>query len=251
MGKTFFTSADGDQWIAQSPPSRDRLIGVAYANGQFVAVDSTGHSYRSPTGVGWSSQTVEVPELIAMTDLTAGGGLFVATGYAQGHRGIIISSTDGQNWTNQVAPLGLEGSPPALTSIAYGGGYFVALADGGPILTSPDGVHWTARNRGVPYSLGSVCFANGSFLAAGVAGIVLRSGNLLAATLTPRRTSAGFEVALDGLTGQTYRIQATADLTSGTWTDIAFVSVHQTNGVVFTDQGTSKLPRRFYRAVSP
>src|SRR5688500_3868589 len=51
------------------------------------------------------------------------------------------------------------------TSVAYGDGMFVAVGDGGAIITSPDGAAWTAQASGVTTGLQRVKFVNGRFFA--------------------------------------------------------------------------------------
>lgn len=59
--------------------------------------------------------------------------------------------------------------------IAYGAGLFVAVGDTGTILTSPDGITWTARASGTTLNLRSIVFANGVFIIVGYAHVILTS----------------------------------------------------------------------------
>ena len=59
--------------------------------------------------------------------------------------------------------------------MAYGNSLFVAVGDGGVILTSPDGVNWTARVSGTYNSLFGVTYGNGTFVAVGDGGTILTS----------------------------------------------------------------------------
>jgi len=77
--------------------------------------------------------------------------------------GYYIISTDGINWINNpqiVIPLG------NWTSLTYGNGLFVAVAPySSPyVMTSPDGITWTARTS-PPGSWTSVAYGNGLFVA--------------------------------------------------------------------------------------
>jgi hypothetical protein len=51
--------------------------------------------------------------------------------------------------------------------VTYGNGLFVAVGKGGTILTSPDGVNWTARTSGTRNDLYGVTYGNGTFVAVG------------------------------------------------------------------------------------
>jgi len=59
-----------------------------------------------------------------------------------------------------------------LRSVAFGAGQFVAVGEGGAIVTSPDGVNWT--------QLWCVTYASGTFIAAG--GGLFEPGLILSAT---------------------------------------------------------------------
>jgi hypothetical protein len=62
-----------------------------------------------------------------------------------------------------------------LEGVTYGNGLFVAVGDGGAILTSPDGVTWTPRTSGTDNSLYGVAHGNGLFVAVGGDGAILTS----------------------------------------------------------------------------
>src|SRR5512135_2800111 len=65
----------------------------------------------------------------------------------------------------------------SLRSVAYGLGAFVAVGDGGTILTSPDGLQWTARTSSTGNVLYNVTFGGGRFVAVGGGGVVVTSTN--------------------------------------------------------------------------
>jgi hypothetical protein len=68
--------------------------------------------------------------------------------------------------------------------VTYGNGLFVAVGDGGTILTSPDGVNWTRGPRGRATRLFGVTYGNGLFVAVGRFGTILTSPD--GVTWTPR-----------------------------------------------------------------
>jgi hypothetical protein len=74
-------------------------------------------------------------------------------------------------WT--AADLGDE--QLASVGVTYGNGLFVAVGKYGTILTSPDGVTWTARTSGTSDYLRSVTYGNGLFVAVGEYGTILTS----------------------------------------------------------------------------
>ena len=62
-----------------------------------------------------------------------------------------------------------------LFGVAYGDGLFVAVGDRGIILTSPDGVDWTAQTSGTDHDLNGVTYGDGLFVAVGDRSIILTS----------------------------------------------------------------------------
>jgi hypothetical protein len=60
-----------------------------------------------------------------------------------------------------------DSSGKSVGRIVYGGELFVATGLGGAVLTSPDGMNWTARDSGTTNTLISLTCGNGVFLASG------------------------------------------------------------------------------------
>jgi hypothetical protein len=53
----------------------------------------------------------------------------------------------------------------ALKTVAFGNGIFVAAGSGGSIVTSANGVHWTAQDSGTTETIFKIKFVNGHFFA--------------------------------------------------------------------------------------
>ena len=110
--------------------------------------------------------------------------LFVAVG----QNGIILTSSDGINWSSI-----LSGVSTTLQSVTYSEslGLFVIVGNSGTILTSSDGINWTSRTSGVSTILYSVTYLEslGLFVIVGQSEIILKSSFTLAenliSTLTP------------------------------------------------------------------
>jgi 6-phosphogluconolactonase (cycloisomerase 2 family) len=79
-----------------------------------------------------------------------------------------VRANDGVTWDAQTAPAGTD----SITSVTYGNGLFVAVASGGSnyVITSPDGITWTARTPADGSTWRSVTYGNGLFVAVGLAG---------------------------------------------------------------------------------
>ena len=131
---------------------------VTYGNGRFVALSSVNASPQemvSTNGVNWTAVSGPAGQ---WTGLTFGGGRFVAVSSL----GQIITSTDGEHWTQTWLH-----SKYHFTSVAYGNGRFVAV-DGalGTTVVSVTGLGWSfypAPMTGLRW--GAVAYGNGNFVA--------------------------------------------------------------------------------------
>jgi hypothetical protein len=68
-----------------------------------------------------------------------------------------------------------SGTTTYLKGVTYGNGLFVAVGSYGAILTSPDGVTWTRQASGTSNDLYGVAYGNGRFVAVGGGGAILTS----------------------------------------------------------------------------
>jgi photosystem II stability/assembly factor-like uncharacterized protein len=87
---------------------------------------------------------------------------------SEGTAGSIYTSADGKTWANPDAPSGTGG----LHSVAYGGGLFVAVGDGGTIIHSTDStaaswIYAADTPLGSGDILSSVAYGGGAFVAVG------------------------------------------------------------------------------------
>ena len=127
------------------------LVGVTYANGQFLAV---GYSYA--------------PYSNTVASVTRASLIKPARWFPR--LGTLLTSTDGINWVQRQA-----GTPYHLSSVAYGNGRFVAV--GGEdlnldvsetrIVTSSDGMNWDVHQPGTYALATSIAYGNGQFVAVG------------------------------------------------------------------------------------
>lgn len=65
----------------------------------------------------------------------------------------------------------------SLSGIAWGGGTYVAVGDGGTILVSTDAVKWERVVSGTDRALTDIVYGDGFFVAVGLAGTILRSAD--------------------------------------------------------------------------
>jgi photosystem II stability/assembly factor-like uncharacterized protein len=171
-GATILTSPDGTNWTYRFSAQYQTLRSVAYGNGIFVAVgidinDEPQLILTSRDGLVWQRE-----KRIASTYFTGiafGRGTFAAVG-----TGVILVSTNGQNWTEGFFPDRNDWE-----SVAYLNNQFVAVGDDGMIAVSVDGNTWTPRDSGSQRRLLDIAYSNGKFVAVGARGTILSSSNTI------------------------------------------------------------------------
>jgi hypothetical protein len=107
-----------------------------------------------------------------------GNGKFVAVNQSAG---LVITSTNGANWTPHSA-----NTNKALYGLAFGSNTFVAAGASGLIMTSADGTSWQPQASGTSAHLYHMNYDNGQFVAVGESGTILSSPN--GTTWTSRNT---------------------------------------------------------------
>ncbi|MDR3021824.1 MAG: hypothetical protein LBU60_04030 [Clostridiales bacterium] len=192
-------SQDGVDWEGFETPRvlQNIFSGIAYGNGLFVAVSSSGNAQimTSPDGIVWTEQKSPVSKT-SWHGVTYGGGQFVAVGGAKAESDddkesdCVMTSPDGINWTAQKATANI-----AWSSVAYGNDMYVAVGytdDRKGIMYSYDAIKWNIvtdnggqNSPGIHYWT-SVTFGGGLFVAVSDWGVrrVVTSSNGIDWTLT-------------------------------------------------------------------
>ncbi len=171
---TILTSPDGVAWTGRFSGTRNWIYNVTYGNGKFVAVEGGDAFIISlDNGFTWTRRTAGIApppgySYVGLGGVTYGNGKFVAVG----NRATILTSPDGETWTQQDSGASTINN---LFSVTYGNGTFVAVGYPGTILTSPDGENWTQRTSGTTEGLYGVAYGNGTFVAVGGGGTILTS----------------------------------------------------------------------------
>jgi len=161
-GQAMRGTADGQTWVLSSIPLRT-YEAVTYGGGRFVAVASAGGSrvMWSDDGSSWNQAAMSDTSLNnnAWTDVHYANGRFVAVAKS-GNQKRFMYSTDGEEWT------GVEDTQlQPWNAITYGGGYFMAVADGTTKAAfSRNGQVWTP-SQGTNGSWQGVSFNDGRFVA--------------------------------------------------------------------------------------
>lgn len=168
-------------WVySNAIASTTALTSVLYDGTKFVAISSaigfpnSNTGAYSADGVNWTPMSM-VPTTYGAYDLAYGAGAYVYPLY--GSRNVAVSS-DGITWTKQtnvIPDIGLSGGP-AISTIAYGNGRFVALDQVAAVsyISTTNGASWTIGanvggantpgNLAAGFNMG-VQFAAGTFLA--------------------------------------------------------------------------------------
>ena len=183
---SILTSPDGITWTVRDSESTERLNGVTYGNGRFVAVgmcpvNSEGNCsgdaeiITSPDGITWTERssslrsslfdTNTATTTLRSTFVAVSSCLLVSINRVCPHRNPILTSSNGNTWLTRENPSGLPLSSVTNTSnglLAVG----LCSTDGrrcsvnSAIVTSNDGVAWTAEESGVKAFLYDAVYAN-------------------------------------------------------------------------------------------
>jgi hypothetical protein len=141
----------------------DRMHGIAWGNGKFVAGGTSSTMVYSADGVTWTPVADSTFDG-SINAIVYDGGKFVAGG----NYGKMATSTDGITWT--AVSDSKFGSTSAIHAIAYGDGKFVAVGYNGKMATSSNGETWTAVSDskfGSSDSIYTIAYGNGKFVAGG------------------------------------------------------------------------------------
>ena len=120
----------------RTSPVSDDLEYLA-SSGEVVVAAGKAQLIFSDDGVTWSAPNPPV----AANAVAFGGGTFVALG----DPGIVFTSPDGKNWTQQAPFDPTYLAPPDLAAISYAFGRFIAVSfnfSDGQYVASSDGVTW-------------------------------------------------------------------------------------------------------------
>ncbi len=215
-GGNVSTSPDGITWTPRSTGINRTLSAVNWSGSRFMAVGDDGVIFSSQDGITWHPYYNSVPDKrIDFNDIACSDDdmpLYVVVGgrAALGMGGIIITSSDAINWTERSS-----GSDYVLNSVTRGGpGWpsseykFVAVGDGGTVLTSANGINnWTSRASNTSSNLRRVLWDWNStpniYIAVGWSGTIITSPDGLTWNTRASGTAEHlFGLAWGGLTGQ-------------------------------------------------
>lgn len=163
----------GYGWATRTTPNSNNWRDVAYGcptpqTCQFVAVaaDGTNRVMTSPDGIVWTARTASAAR--PWWSVTFGGGRFVVVANdTTVANNIVMSSTNGINWTSHSSPVSdwreVEYGCPTTETCQ-----FVAVAADSAVtqvMTSTDGQVWTPRTTAAFSKWHGLTFGNGKFVA--------------------------------------------------------------------------------------
>ena len=194
---TVVFSADGATWATKTSGTVADLYAVTTTGtGAFLAVGAAGTIIASVDGSTWTTPTSGTTK--NLYGATFGLGRYVAVGAT----GTIVTSTDAATWTSvasnttndlRAVTLGsfVTTTGTGTTAVTTTTNLFVALGAAGTLVTSADGLTWTARTPISTSTINASTFS-GQFVAVGTAGKIYTS--------------------LDGITWQAQNSGTTSDL---------------------------------------
>ena len=175
-----WTSTDLKNWqkipVQVSPDANVGANAVAWGNGTFVAVGSSG-LLASPDGNTWT-QTFNSGSAAGLLYVTFVNGIFMATGIDPTGAPALVTSADGVNWTQVSVSASVPGATQYTAQrVGWGNGLYVmpVFTDNfvDVVLTSPDGVAWTQASlpnggtEGIFDFAGSAAYGNGLYVVGG------------------------------------------------------------------------------------
>jgi hypothetical protein len=196
---TLHTSINGISWTQRLSgnvdPGEFIYVDLAFGNGLFLMIQELNNNakiiWKSTNGTSWSVVTfLDEYDSIA-TGIAYGNGIWVIV--TSGSPGTMLTSPDGETWTNQntgISSLALHYANGVFTTgkhystdgitwntatnsqtpinITYGNGYFYAVTQNNSIFSySKDGINWTSVNSATTNSWTSIAYGDNKFITVG------------------------------------------------------------------------------------
>jgi hypothetical protein len=148
------------------------MTSVVFDGARFVALGIDGSIITSGDSVTWKAATA-VNAGQALNGIAYGNGTYVVVG-AGGYIATNTTSTSTDIITGAWVPQ-VSGTTQDLNGVAYVNGDFIAVGQQGRMLTSHNGITWTARNAGTSNDLWQVAYGAGTYVAVGNSGTIVSS----------------------------------------------------------------------------
>jgi len=217
-------------WSSVAAPAAGNLLGVDFADSQYVAVSDSGAGLASTDAATWTPTTVFSSNVgtdhLRVNGVTHMGNTLVAVGSTSASPYTTSSaasawSTDGTTWTMGAFPAN---STPLHGVVA--GNRFVGLGESGHLYSSTDGKSWSALTAlsNAPVTFNSGVFGGGRYILVGDSGYIAASSDSVTWASAPVvKDKQGNAINLHGVT----------------WTGKLYVAVGD-NGAISTSANGSK-----------
>jgi len=168
-GDEVHNSVDGSNWNQQFKPGVADHSGLAWGNGKWVAIESSGDGYITSVdnGLNWTSGNTGTSA--SWVGLAHGSGKFV--GIASDTNTVVVADDDTLTWTTATIPGFQDSTQPLWSDITYGNGRFVAVSnDREAVAYSLDGTNWYLTELPFDADYSRVSYAQGVFMAFSASG---------------------------------------------------------------------------------
>jgi hypothetical protein len=248
-----YRSVDGENWETHFPSFNgdlNRLLRAGdwlYATGNEDCVGEV--VMQSTDGLEW--QRSPLSGEYELYGLAYGRGIYVAAarGFSNDQR-VLLRSADGFSWT-----VAQRLAIPEVWSadVEYGGGLYAVTWQGWQWESTPqrvtflsrDGLDWRRHTPWVGGSITALDYADGRFLAAGPAGLVLRSQPLVYLGAPHLDPTGQLKVWLEAEAGREYAIEGSPDLIH--WRTVGIVVPVNSEQEVVLPVNTREAACEFYR----
>lgn len=189
-------STNGLDWSDPVAVSAQPLSDIAFGGGVFMAAGVDGKVYVSADGTSWTARDLNGFALAACNAVAYGNGAFVVTKNNGARSGIVLRSTDTDDWTvvsRHDVGTGDEGNLNVLPAVRFLNGVFVAGGGENNLYRSGDGLAWsrgTVAGTWVNVAWHTLAGGNGRFVAGAGSGEVVTSTDGLTWTEPVRQTGA-------------------------------------------------------------
>jgi len=165
------STASFTSFTARTSGVTSKLNAIAYDGSAYlVVVGNAGVILRADRGLPatWTAMSSGVTTDLNDVYYDSARSLWCACGDG----GVILTSSDGMNWTKQKSGVNIN-----LNGVCSDGTKFIVVGDYGYILTSSDGVTWAIVGHNKETSLKAVTFVNPYYVAVGTQGLIATSSD--------------------------------------------------------------------------
>ena len=193
LGKIYYTT-DFTTWTASTVPTSGKQINAMASNGtSAVAVGNDGTIWTTGDGVTWTPAATVPTAKHLLGVAYAANGVNGVNWLAVGADGTLLLSSDANTW---IAPTSLTGVGVGTTLNAAGyraavtftdastgnvlatyAATYVAVGDGGKVITSSDGLNWALNAQNLTQDQKALSVTASQFLSAGASGSVYTSAD--------------------------------------------------------------------------